>query len=159
MDKPSRSTSATRSRSPRDSTPQNGRVIPEIFLQPTRDAMRPGQSYSLQSSSPSGSAPNTVGGDSTQRNPPDCPGTNPLLNDLRAVAADIRNTLSAAIADLKTSLNAMVGRVEEVEIVTTHHESSILQLQHSSDSHALHLRDLNQQMMDLDNRDGGTTSG
>lgn len=154
MDRPSRSTSATRSRSPRDSSSNPQRTIPDIFRPPARDTMRPAQA--TQRRSPSPHRPNIPlpSGDSNPPNPSDNAGHNtPIgINDLRAVAAEITSTLSAAIADIKSSIQSVTGRVEEMEITTARHEDSITQLQNSRDSYSLLLRDFNRHLEDLDNR-------
>lgn len=74
------------------------------------------------------------------------------LDDLRSVASDIKNTLSAAISDLRADIQAIALRVEEVETTQARHDVSLCQVQQLTESHAMHLREINRHMEDLDNR-------
>lgn len=71
--------------------------------------------------------------------------------DIRTVAADIKNTLFAAISDLRSDIQAIVLRVEEVEETQARHDDALCQVQQVTESHAVHLREINHHMEDLDN--------
>lgn len=74
------------------------------------------------------------------------------LADLWTVVADIKNTLSAAISDLQLDIQAIVLRVEEVEETQAFHDALLCHMQQVTETHAVHLRDINRHMEDLDNR-------
>lgn len=77
----------------------------------------------------------------------------PSLNDLRAVAADIKDTLFAAITDLRHEIQAIAGRVQRIESTTAQHNTAIRKVHHYEvDTHTLQLRDLQRHVEDLDNR-------
>lgn len=59
------------------------------------------------------------------------------LDDLQAVAADIKNTLSAAISDLRLDIQATATRLEEVEEMTARHDTAIQEVQQATTSRAL----------------------
>lgn len=82
------------------------------------------------------------------------PTTSPPLciQDLRAVAVDIKDTLSAAIADLRHELHAITGRVQKVENATMIQHTAIKRVAHKLDSHTLQLRDIQRHVVELDNR-------
>lgn len=58
----------------------------------------------------------------------------------------------AAITDMRSDLQAISLRVEEVEVTQTRQESSICHVQQITESHAVHLKDINHHMEDLDYR-------
>lgn len=58
----------------------------------------------------------------------------------------------AAITDMRSDLQAMSLRVEEVEMTQMRHDSSLCHIQQVTKSHAVHLRDINRHMEDLNNR-------
>lgn len=74
------------------------------------------------------------------------------LQDMQEIAADIKNTLSAVISDLRRDIQAINLRVEEVEHTAARHDASLCQVQQVTESHAIHLRELQQHLEDLDNR-------
>lgn len=146
----SRSSSASRSRSPRDLTGRISQNIPEMFrsqsgnMAPTRG---PPQSAGL-----------TAGTDTSPDNGAVIltPHSHPSLHDLHSVAADIKNTLTAAltaaITDLRIDIQSIAGRVQEVEKTTTTHSTVLRRTCQVLDTHTLQLRDLNRHIEDLDNR-------
>lgn len=74
------------------------------------------------------------------------------LADLHSVAMDIKNTLSAAISDICSDIQAIVLRVEKVKETQARHDASLCHVQQVTESHAIHLREINRHMEDLDNR-------
>lgn len=82
------------------------------------------------------------------------PTTTPQLSlqDLRAVATNIKDTLSAAILDLLLKLQAIAGRVQKVENATVVQHTAIKRVAYRVDSHTLQLRDLQRHVEELDNR-------
>lgn len=76
----------------------------------------------------------------------------PSLNDLRAVATDIKDTLFAAITDLRHEIQTIAGRVQRVENTAAQHNTAIQKVHHKTDTHTLQLRDLQRHVEDLDNR-------
>ncbi|XP_073459921.1 vomeronasal type-2 receptor 26-like [Aquarana catesbeiana] len=72
------------------------------------------------------------------------------LNDLQEVAADIKNILPAAILDLRADIRAISNRV--VEKMTACHDASLCHVQQVTKSHAIHLRELQHHLEDLNNR-------
>lgn len=68
------------------------------------------------------------------------------------MAADIKSTLLAAISDLRSDIQAMNMRVEDIEDTQAHHDVSLCRVQQVTESHAIHLRENNRHMEDLDNR-------
>lgn len=77
------------------------------------------------------------------------------MADLHSVAADIKNSLSATIADaiseMCSDIQAISLGVEETEEMQARHVASLCQMQEITESHAVHLRELNRHMEDLDN--------
>lgn len=49
-------------------------------------------------------------------------------------------------------MQTIVLRVEEVEITQAHHDVSLCHVQQITESHKVHLREINRHMKDLDNR-------
>lgn len=74
------------------------------------------------------------------------------IQDLRTIAADIKDTLSAAISELRLDICALYDRVHEVEKVTERHVTVLRRATHRIANHTLQLRDMNRHMEDLDNR-------
>lgn len=74
------------------------------------------------------------------------------LADLRSVATDNKNSPSAAISDLRSDIQTIVLRVDEVEETQARHDTSLCHAQQVTESHAIHLREINHHMEDLDNR-------
>lgn len=90
----------------------------------------------------------------TYQPPPSLVGPTPQLpqlnlNDLRAIATDIKNTLSAAITDLCHDIQALLGIVQEVEKTVAHDSTALRHMHQAIDTHTLQL---NCHMEDLDNR-------
>lgn len=124
------------------------RTIPEIFRPRPREDMQLTQGPS-QGSPPNSGNPPAI----PPLAPPDRPGMPAVLSlsDLCAVAADIKSTLSTAISGLKAELQGVALRVEEVETTSLHHDNSLCHLQQITESHSVHLIDLNRHLEDLDN--------
>lgn len=80
------------------------------------------------------------------------PHQQPSLNDLRSVAADIKDTLTAAITDLRIDIQAITGRVQAVEKTAALHSTAIRRNHQILDTHTRQLRDMNHHLEDLDNR-------
>lgn len=74
------------------------------------------------------------------------------INDLRAIAADIKDTLSAAIAELRMDIHTLNDRVLEVEKTTAKHAMVLRKATHRIDTHTLQLRETQRRIEDLDNR-------
>ncbi|XP_073482505.1 vomeronasal type-2 receptor 26-like [Aquarana catesbeiana] len=150
MSKTHRCASATRSRSPRDQDTQISRQIPEIFRTRPQGAAMASQTSSHEVRS---SSRDTLRDQSRSSPSPELNPTSALsLADLCLVATDIKNTLSAAISDLHSDIQDIVLRVEEVEETQARHDTSLCHVQQVTESHAIHLRNINRHMEDLDNR-------
>lgn len=147
----SRTSSASRSRSPRDIHGPASQNIPEIFrtqrsnMAASSSAATPAQSLAGITLTPTELPPAIPAG--TQP-----PIQQPSLNDLHTVAADIKNTLFAAITDLRHEIQAITGRVLEVERTAAQQHTTIRKVNHTVDTHTLQLRDLQRHVEDLDNR-------
>lgn len=76
----------------------------------------------------------------------------PNLQDLQAVATDIKDTLFSAISDLRHEIQAIAGRMHHVEHATAQQQIAVKKIHHRVDSHTLQLRDLQRHVEDLDNR-------
>lgn len=76
----------------------------------------------------------------------------PSLYNLRAVFANIKDTLAAVILDLRRDIQAMHTRMEELEDTADQHSTDIQCLRQTSDSQDKQLRELHKHMEDLDNR-------
>lgn len=74
------------------------------------------------------------------------------IQDLRAVAADIKDTLSTAIAELRLDIHALNDRVSNTERVLEDHDLVLQRSTRKIDAHTLQLREVNRHMEDLDNR-------
>lgn len=74
------------------------------------------------------------------------------LQDLRAVATDIKDTFTTAIIELKQELQAMAGRVQEVEQKTAIHSSALRKIGASVSTHSMQLREVQRHVEELDNR-------
>lgn len=152
----SRTSSASRSRSPRGQTEGSGQNIPEMFRS-QRSNMAPSRHRPPQIS------------DAPQLSPSPLPQTSdPVLmdnastpapaqpylkiHDLRTIAADIKDTLSAAIADLRIDIHTLSDRVHEVEQVTAKHDQVLRKATRQIDTHTLQLREIQRHVEDLDNR-------
>lgn len=147
MERTSRSVSATGSSSPREQDMQLSRHIPDIFQTRPRGRTQASQAaFSRESHSPSRSPQCSRAGVEAQ--------SSPALNldDVRNVASEIKSTLTAAISDLRSDIQAIALRVEEVEITQVRHDVSFCHVQQITESHAMHLREINGHMEDLDNR-------
>lgn len=81
--------------------------------------------------------PSMVEGPTTQQ---------PSLNDLRTIAADIKDTLLAAITDLQHDIQALADMVREVECTTAHQHTAIRHIHQQVDTHTLQLYDLQRHM-------------
>lgn len=148
----SRSSSASRSRSPRGQTDRISHNIPEMFrTQPSN--MAPGRGSSQSAGLMTGSSSQISSDDGGVVLTPHL---QPSLQDLRSVATDIKETLTAAltaaITDLKIDIQLVAGRVQDIEKVTASHTSVLRRSCQVLDTHTLQLRDLNRHMEDLDNR-------
>lgn len=56
----------------------------------------------------------------------------PSLQDLQAVAADIKDTLFSAITDLRHELQAITGRIQRVEDNAMLQQSTVKNIHHKS---------------------------
>lgn len=150
----SRNSSASRSSSPWEQDGHLSHNIPEMFRTPRGNmaSSRNGQSQAAAPSltgmlsAPPAVAPSGMGG--IEVSPP--PHVN--LHDLRAIAADIKDTLSAAISELRLDIHALSDRVHEVEKVADRHDTVLRRATHRIDIHTLQLRDMQRHVEDLDNR-------
>lgn len=147
----SRSSSASRSRSPRDLTGRVSQNIPEMFrTQASNMATSRGLLHTPSLlSNPDSQIPSETAWIVLSPQPP------PSLHDLHSVATDIKNTLTAAltaaISDLKIDIQAITGRVHKVEKTTATHTSVLRRSCQVIDTHTLQLSDLNRHVEDLDN--------
>lgn len=146
----SRSSSASRSRSPRDLTGRISQNIPEMFRTHSGNmALTRGSPQTAGPEAGAISSSNTGAVILT-------PHSQPSLQDLHSVAMDIKNSLTAAltaaITELKIDIQAIAGRVQEVEKTTTTHSTVIRRTCQVLDTHTLQLRDLNRHVEDLDKR-------
>lgn len=149
----SRSNSATRSRSLKDSIEQLNPSFPETFGS---------QSGNMATASLGAASPHIKAGPDTSQqsfpSPPLYPTQQtqqmPLLtiNDLKAVATDIKETFSAAITELRRDIHTINGRILSVEKMAAQHDTALKHTNFSIDAHTLQLRDLNRHLEDLDNR-------
>lgn len=150
MGKTDREPYATHSRSPcsTSSTQLTGN-IPEIFRSCSRvvpsSSQAPGTDKEV-----SCSPMRQSGSHSTE--PPSPAAKSLSIEYLRAVAADIKNTLSAAISDLRLDKQAVAGRLEEVEEITERHEMAISKTHRSLYTHFMQLQGLHRNLEDLENR-------
>lgn len=139
----SRASSTSRSRSPRRQTEGISQNIPEMFRS-QRHNMAPSRHSPPQPSDTPQLNPSPL---STSANPlpPDNTGASaqPHLNiqDLRTIAADIKDTLSAAIADLRIDIHILSDRVHEVEQVAAKHDQVLRKATRRIDTHTLQLRE------------------
>lgn len=146
-----RSASVTNSQSPRSQETQLSHRNPEIFRTRPRGATLETQATTHESHSSSRTTHR-----SRSRSPPsqspDMQSASALsLADLGTVAADFKNTLSVAISELGSDIQTIALRVEEVEETEACHDPSLCQVQQITESHAVHLREINRHMEDLDN--------
>ena len=74
------------------------------------------------------------------------------IDDLKSVATDIKDALAAAISELRLDLRSLTDRVSQTETVIEDHESALRRCTRKVDDHALQMRDMNRHMEDLDNR-------
>lgn len=74
------------------------------------------------------------------------------MDELRAIAADIKDTLGTAISELRADIHSLTGRVQEVERVTAHQDSAIRDLYYKTDAHTIQLRDMQRHMEDFEKR-------
>lgn len=148
MGKPDRYSSAIHLQSLWDTSTKLNSNIPEIFRSQSREA--------------ASSAHAAWSSRAVSRSPTRSPSTQPSesqtlaaktisLEDLRAVARDIKETISAAISDLHLDMQAVATRLEEVEEITDCHDTTIHKVQQTLDAHTVQLRDLHRHL-DLDNR-------
>lgn len=142
MGNASSGSSATRSRTPHDTSRHLSQSIPEMFRTQAGNMVASSHGSSQASSTAGTAAAHQTPSHQLLSSPV---GPAPLpqlpqlhLNDLRAIAADIKDMLSAAISDL--------------EITDAHHETTLRHMHHAVDTHTLQLRDMNRRMEDLDNR-------
>ena len=161
----SRRSSASRSRSPRENTEQQGQSTAVQFRTPRGNMAtnRRGspQIQTLSQSSPQSQADIVL---MTHELDPSHPpirdqagtGTNTLphlsILDLKSVAADIKDTLSAAIAELRIDLRSLSDRVSRTEQTIDDHDMVLQKSTRKIDDHTLQLRDVNRHLEDLDNR-------
>ena len=75
----------------------------------------------------------------------------PHLNimDLRAIAADIKDTLSAAIADLRIDIRSLTDRVAVTEKSLEDHNQVLIRSTSKIDDHTLQLRDVNRHLEEV----------
>lgn len=151
MGRTHQSASATHSCSPQEQGTQLSCCnIPELFRTQQRDAMSVSHASSRRSRLPSRSLLRSQEGQC-----PSASGTHtapaPSLIDLQEIAADIKNTLSAAISDLRTNIHSIAARVGEVER-TARHDASLCHVQQVTESHAIHLRELQCHLEDINDR-------
>lgn len=142
----SRTSSASRSRSPRRTGDQSSRGVPELS-RPQRSNMAANTSAASQAQSGITLTPSMT--------PPEAmPGTSqhPTLQDLRAVANDIKDTFTAAMTDLRQELQAMAGRMQDVEQKTNVHNSVLRKVTATVSTHTMQLRDIQRHVEDLENR-------
>lgn len=81
---------------------------------------------------------------------PQHPGLN--INDLKAIANDIKDTLSAAIAELRMDIHTLNDRVADVEKTSAKHDTVLRKATRKIDTHTLQLREAQRRIEDLDNR-------
>lgn len=74
------------------------------------------------------------------------------INDLKAVAADIKDSFAVAITELRQDIQSLTGRIQNIEKTSSLHDAALIATHQSIDTHTLQLRDLNRHMEDLDNR-------
>lgn len=137
MGKPDCETSATPSHSPRDTGTQLSRYIPEIFRSRS-SKVTPSTQASSASRAASRSPSKTA---HTPRLEPSTPAAESLsLDDLKAITADIKDTLSAAISDVCLGMQAMTSRLEDVEETTDRHDTAIDEAQQTLDATLLPIK-------------------
>lgn len=73
------------------------------------------------------------------------------LQDLKTIAADIKDTLSAAISELQLDIHTLTQRVHEVEQISTQHDTVLRKTTRKIDAHTVQLRELQRNIEDLDN--------
>lgn len=147
----SRNNSQSRSRSPRRNATPPSYTIPEIFRSQRANMAAPlptsasAPEHSEIVLTPTEHSTSTVEhGLQALRQP--------NLQDLQAVATDIKDTLFSAISDLRHEIQAIAGRMNQVEHTTTQQQTAIKKIHRQVDSHTLQLRDLQRHVEDLDNR-------
>lgn len=151
----SRNTSASRSRSPREQSDTTGQNIPEMFRSGRGNmaSSRSGNSHTAslsQRNSPQPVIPPTI---PSTRNDPETHSPPQLnIHDLRAIAADIKDTLSAAISELRLEIHSLNDRVLAAENMADRQETQIRKTTHQVDTHTLQMRDMQRHLEDLDNR-------
>lgn len=74
------------------------------------------------------------------------------IQDLRAVAADIKDTLSAAIAELRLDIHALNDRVLTTERVLEDHDLVLQRSTQKINAHTLQLHEVNRHLEDLETR-------
>ena len=74
------------------------------------------------------------------------------LDDLNLVAADIKTTLTAVITELSVEIRAVTARVQEVELHTAQQGAALRHVNSKVNANTLHLRELNRQVEELENR-------
>lgn len=74
------------------------------------------------------------------------------LDDLHSVAADIKTTLTAVITELSMEIRAVTARVQEVELHTAQQGAALRHVNYKVNANTLHLRELNRQVEELENR-------
>lgn len=125
----SRGPSATRSRSPREFSSRIIQNIPEIFRTQRTNMAAPAPTPST-TRSPEGITLTPTEQPSTPADNNPALNQQPSLNDLRAVAADIKDTLFATITDLRHEIQAIAGRVQRIESTTAQHNTAIRKVHH-----------------------------
>lgn len=75
----------------------------------------------------------------------------PSLQDLRTIAADIKDTLSTAITDLRHEIQSIASRAQNMKYAAAHHRTEIRKIPHTVSTHTQQLRDLQRHVEDLDN--------
>lgn len=147
----SRGTSQSRSRSPRETAGRTSQTIPEIFR-----TQRSNMASSPPASASSRNQDGIVLTPTEHSHPPQESSLpahrQPSLQDLQAVAADIKDTLFSAISDLRHELQAITGRIQRVEDKTAQQQTAVKIIHHTVDRHTMQLRDLQRHVEDLDNR-------
>lgn len=148
--------STSRSCSPRELTGGISHNIPEMFRS-QRDNMASSCHRPPQPSEPRSPDPLLLPISQTHTSPPIDVGAPPVqphlnINDLRSIAADIKDTLSAAIAELRIDIHTLTDRVHEVEQAMTQHEHVLRKATRRIDTHTIQLREIQRHVEDLDNR-------
>lgn len=150
----SRNSSTSRSRSPREQPGSQGYNIPEMFRS-GRGNMASSHQRLPQSQTPSlmgtpSASPQAISSDREDTRDAPLPHLN--INDLKTIAADIKDTLSAAISELRLDIHALTDRVRAVEKMTERHDTQLQKTTRHVDTHTLQMRDMQRHLEDLDNR-------